>query len=251
MDSIASASPESYRSPINLVDIRNLLTQITTLEAEKVSTQSLIESYYRRLHHQLGDLLSEIAHLQNQIAARRASKTRRRSDVEAARHAHARFEQTQRTIQEALANAPTAPDTIADETELRKLYRKAVAQAHPDRFFKEPDKQKLATAFMAQLNEAYERKDLNVVRQLGQQLQDGLLFLDENSLTHTPKALQQLVERLTQRKQALEVDIQILQQQEGYKIMSQSPPEQVAHFNQLQKNLQEHLAILAQSLHTM
>ncbi|ADB40112.1 J domain-containing protein [Spirosoma linguale] len=238
-------------SPTSHLQIRLLVADIADLEAERARIQSLIDSYYRRLHHQLGDLMSEIAQLQLQLATRRASQTRRRSDAEAAHSARVRFEQTQHTVQEALANMPTEPDTAVDETELRKLYRQAVAQAHPDLFFNEPDKQKQATAFMAELNEAYERKDLTVVRKLAQQLQDGLLFLDETSLHNDPEALQQLVERLTQRKQALEADIQTLRRQEGYNIMSQSPPEQAVHFDQLQKNLQEHLAILAQSLDTL
>ncbi|WP_144035921.1 J domain-containing protein [Spirosoma fluviale] len=228
--------------------ISNLLTQLATLEAEKKRLQSLVDSYYRRLHHQLGELLTQIIQLQEQLATRRAGQTRRRSDVEAAHQARACFEQTQHRVQEALAHTPTEPDAVGDETELRKLYRQAVAQAHPDLFFTEPDKQERATAFIAQLNEAYGRKDLMGVRQLAQQLQDGLLFLDETTLHNDPEALQQAVERLTQRKQALETDIQTLRQQEGYVIMSQSPTEQAAHFDRLQKNLQEHLAILAQSL---
>lgn len=251
MNPIASASLEHYPSPISRADVRNLLAQLTTLQTEKDRIQSFIDQYYRRLHHQLGELITQTIQLQAQLAARRARQTRRRSDSEAAHHARARFDQTQRTLQEALAHTPTEPDNAADETELRKLYRQAVAQAHPDRFFNEPDKQAQATVFMTQLNEAYGRKDLMVVRQLAQQLQDGLLFLDETTLHRDPEALQQLVNRLTQRIQALEVDIHTLRQQEGYGVMARSLPEQDAHFDQLQKNLQEHLAVLAQSLDTL
>ncbi|WP_461148969.1 J domain-containing protein [Spirosoma pulveris] len=233
---------------ISFDQVQVILPQLTALEAEKVRAQSLIDSYYRRLNHQLSELLGKIAQLQVQLTTRRASQTRRRSDTEAAHQARAHFEQTQQRVQEALAHAPAEPDTVAEENELRKLYRQAVAQAHPDLFFTEPDKQERATAFMVQLNEAYGKKDWTVVRQLTQQLQDGLLFLNEATQPNDPEALRQVVERLTQRKQALETDIQALRQQEGYVIMSRSPAEQDAHFDGLQKNLQEHLAMLAQAL---
>lgn len=224
--------------------IRALQAEITALETEKARIQALIDQYYRRFRQQFGELLRQIIQLQGHLATRRAGQSRRRSDAEVANDYRARYEQTQRKLEEALAHAPAEPDAIA-AADLRHLYRQAVAVAHPDRFFNDPHRMAQATEFMARLNNAYQRQDLATVRHLAQQLQAGFLFMDDAPQTD-PHALQRWFEQLIGQKLTLEADIQALVREEAHIIMTGSPTAQNDHFDQLQKNIWQQLNELTQ-----
>lgn len=98
---------------------------------------------------------------------------------------------------------------------------------------------------MVRLNDACQRQDLATVRHLTQQLQAGFLFMDNVPQTD-PHALQRWFEQLFGQKSTLEADIQDLVREEASIVMSGNPTGQDDHFDQLQKNIRQHLNELSQ-----
>lgn len=227
--------------------IRALQAEITALETEKARIQALIDQYHRRFRQQFGELLRQIIQLQGHLATRRAGQSRRRSDAEVANDYPARYEQTQRKLEEALAHTPAEPDATA-AADLRHLYRRAVSLAHPDRFAGDPDREARATEVRIQLTAAYQREDTEAVQQLLDDLQDGLPFLDLPGAKPDAPALERMLARLTQSRNALALELAILHNSENYRIMTDDQLDLTAHFTQLEQRCLNQIELLMNQL---
>jgi len=229
-----------------LAQIQALEAQIAVLEEEKAACQYQIDRYYRLFRLHLGDLLTQTLDLQWKLSLQRSAQTGRRSDAEEAQTWRDRFEETNRAVREAVAHKPTNLDEMA-ERELRRLYRQAVTLAHPDRHINDPDHLTQANEYMVRLNDAYQRRDLKTVRELVQDLNDGRLFIPKPETTHTLEELQQIYQRLTDRQQTLQTEINKLKAGEGYQLPA-SQTDLIAHFLTLRERMQQQINHLLQQL---
>lgn len=237
--------PTIHPAKADLLDqIRALESLIGQFEEEKAACQYQIDQYYRLFRLHLGDLLTRTVELQAQLALRRAGQTGRRSDAEKARTWQDRFEQTNRAVQIAMAHKPAELDETA-ERDLRRLYRKAVTLAHPDRHVNDPEHMAQATAYMVRLNDAYQRRDLATVRQLVQDLNDGLLSIAKPETTHTLEALQQWYQRLTDQQTALKTEINRLKANDAYHLLT-SQADFASHFADLRDQMRQQISHLQQ-----
>ncbi len=225
-----------------LAQIRALEEAVAGLEVDKAGCQYQIEHYYRLLRGKVGDLLTQLLAAQLQLAQQRAGQTGRRSDAEAARGWQERLGKTNQVIQDAIAHQPVDLAETA-QPELRRLYRQAVTLAHPDRHANDPDRMAQATAFMMQLNDAYQRQDLPTVWRLVQDLTAGRLFLVQNDTTYSIDALRQWLQRLTERQQALQTEIGQLKAESAYQYMTDGT-DLTAHFARMHRELTQQLAQL-------
>ncbi len=225
-----------------LAQVRAQEDTVAQLEEEKAGCQYQIEQYYRLLRGRVGDLLTELLAVQLQLARQRAGQTGRRSDAEAARGWQERLDSTNRVIQDAITHQPVDLAETA-QPELKRLYRQAVTLAHPDRHTADPDRMAQATAFMMQLNDAYQRQDLPTVRRLVQDLTDGRLFLVRDDTTYSIDTLRQWLQRLADRQQALQAEIAQLTAESAYQYMTNGT-DLTTHFTQLHTALTQQLAQL-------
>ncbi len=199
--------------------IQTLTIELAVLEEEKRDAETLIAQYEYLIRLHLGDLILVIAQLKAQRAEQWADKSGRRSDAEQAQAFWAAYEQKIHQVSEARANPqPTLTDDA--QTELRRLFRKAAAQAHPDRFASDPDRSAAAHAFMTRLNDAYARKDLETLRKLAADLDDGLIFDTTSEQTDEVAILEKRLGRLITRKAELIAELAALHQYEGYQWMT-------------------------------
>ncbi|AKD56082.1 J domain-containing protein [Spirosoma radiotolerans] len=229
-----------------LAKIQRLESSIARLEEEKAACQYQIDQYYRLFRLHLGDLLTQTVDLQLKLALQRARQTGRRSDAEEAQTWQDRFEETNRAVQEAIAHKPTELDETAEQ-DLRRLYRKAVSLAHPDRHVNDPDRMAQATAYMTRLNDAYQRRDLTLVRQLVQDLNNGLLFMPSSETTQTLEALQGVYQRLLDRQTTLQADINQLKANDAYQQLT-SQADLMAHFTGLGEQMKQQIHHLQQQV---
>ncbi|QMW03022.1 J domain-containing protein [Spirosoma foliorum] len=225
-----------------LAQIRALEAQIALLEEEKAACQYQIDRYYRLFRLQLGDLLTQTVELQLTLSLRKAAQTGRRSDAETAKAWQDTFEKTNRAVREAVAHQPTDFDEIA-EREIRRLYRQAVMLAHPDRHVNDPDRMAQATTYMARLNDAYQRRDLTTVRQLVQDLNDGLLFITRPETNLDLEALREWHQRLVGRQAGLQTEVNHLKATEAYQCIA-NDIDLIAHFANLREQMQQQLVHL-------
>ena len=199
--------------------IRTLTIELAVLEEEKRDAESLITQYQYLIRLHLGDLILAIAQLKAQRAEQHAANSGRRSDAEHAQAFRAAYEQTTHQVREARAN-PQPVLTDDAQAELRRLFRKAAAKAHPDRFASDPDCSAAAHAFMTRLNDAYARKALKTLRQLVADLDDGLIFDTASEQTNEVDVLEKRLSRLMTRRAELTAELAALHQQEGYQWMT-------------------------------
>lgn len=244
---VRSSLPATHPAKADLLaQIRALESQIALLEEEKAACHYQIDQYYRLFRLHLGDLLTQTVELQLKLSLQRAGQTGRRSDAEEAQTWQDRFEQTNRVVQEAIAHKPTELDQTAEQ-ELRRLYRKAVTLAHPDRHVNDPDRMAQATAYMVRLNDAYQRRDLAMVRQLVRDLTDGLLFMAAPETTHSLEALQEWYQRLMDRQMTLQADITRLKADDAYHQLT-CQVDLMAHFTALRERMQQQINLLQQQI---
>lgn len=232
-----------------LTQIRALEGQMARLDEEKARCQYLIDQYYRLFRRHLGDLLTQTVDLQRQLAVRRSGQTGRRSDAEEAQSWQNRLEQTSRAVRDAIAHQPADLDEAA-EGELRRQYRQAATLAHPDRHANDPDRMAQATAYMARLNDAYQRRDLTAVRRLVQELNEGHLFSAQPEITYDLEALRQWHQRLTDRQIALQTEIEELQQDESYRRIA-GDADLTDHFAQLRHQMLQQIDHLQRQLQVL
>ncbi|GAB4049574.1 hypothetical protein [Spirosoma litoris] len=237
---VQSSLPTPHPAKADLLtQIRALEGQIALLEEEKAACQYQIGRYYRLFRLQLGDLLTQTVELQLKLSLRKSAQTGRRSDAEAAKVWQDTFEQTNRAVREAVAHRPTDFDEIT-EREIRLLYRQAVRLAHPDRHVDDPDRMAQATAYMARLNDAYQRRDLTTVRLLVQELNDGLLFMARPETTLDLEALREWHQRLVDRQAGLQTEVNHLKATEAYQLMA-NDIDLIAHFANLREQMQQQI----------
>ena len=195
--------------------ILTLEIEIAVLEEQKQQHESVLTQYQHLIRVHLGDLLTDIADLRAKIAGREALQSGRRSDTERAENLRFASEQTHRHVEEAIANPlPTLTDD--GQAELRRLFRKAAAQAHPDRFINDPIRCKQATEFMARLNAAYAQKDLDTLRRLVDELTDGRVFDTALGTISDQAVLEKRLSRLLALKAELLTQIETIEQDEAY-----------------------------------
>ncbi len=199
--------------------IRTLEMEIAILEEQKQQGESILTQYHYLVRTHLGDLLTAIADLKARIAERQAAQSGRRSDIDQAETLRQSYEQTYSHVADALANPlPTLSDE--SQTELRRLFRKAATQAHPDRFANDPVRCKQATDFMTRLNNAYAHKDLDALRQLVDDLNDGLVFDTDLDTNNDLTMLEKQRDRLLALKADLITQIAAIEQNEAYQWMT-------------------------------
>lgn len=134
-------------------DLRERLAEaeleLATLEAELAAFRS---DYMR----EVGSVMAQVLDLQAQLAERQGTSEQA---------TEARERATRSTAEAAAAPAPASPPTAG----LKRLFRDAAKQVHPDRFSADPAAQAHAEAFMKRLNAAYRAGDDGTIRDLMRQ----------------------------------------------------------------------------------
>ena len=227
-------------APNLLAQIRATQADVARLRAGKDSCQHLIRKYDQLAQTHLGTLLTRLAELQQALVIQKATQSRRRSDIDelvkSEEHRVKTFGETAQTLN------PPAPSPR------RKLYRQAAALAHPDLFAGNPERENRATEVMAQLNAAYQREDTEAVQHLLDDLQDGLPFLDLPGSEPDAPALERILARLTQSRDALVLELSVLRNSENYRIMSDGKLDLTAHFVQLEQRCVNQITMLLRLL---
>ena len=224
-----------------------LQTAIARLKAERDYVQQLIQQYDQLLNARLGVLLARLSALQQAVETSRATHSRRRSEQDTLVDW-----QPPSVAQPGFSATPPIPTPPKHDTEpapaaavsLKKLYRRAVALAHPDLFAGDTDREARATEFMGQLNAAYAREDTDAVQQLLADWEEGLPFLDLPGHEPDPQTLARIMARLTHTRDALVREIAVLRQTEAYRIMSDETINLSAHFDSLEQRCLAQIELL-------
>jgi hypothetical protein len=162
------------------IQIQWFQQQIKSLNQLYADQADVIRAWDKRLFTYAGDLLRKLFTLKTEFA-------KIRMDASQKKESKAAYEKAQKD-QEAFENEGIAfqkHEIVLDESDeklLKELYRKATGICHPDKADQsDPESIKRATEYMVAVNIAYANKDLDALKQILQDLENGA-GLKENLL---------------------------------------------------------------------
>lgn len=201
------------------LELRTLEAQVVALSQEQAETERLIQEFARRQQEALGDLLEESLRLRRLYWQRRAE---RGNATEADREAHAQAREDYadyRQSREEVERLPEAPRLDPDQqAELKRLFREACMQCHPDRVT-EADKAQ-AEALFVQVRAAYQQGDLDTLRRLHRQLKSGRPFADPATVLTEGDQLRRRVAQLRLEVERLLAILKSLRAHETYRTLT-------------------------------
>jgi hypothetical protein len=212
--------------------LENLLNRLTTQKNE----------YERQLHEfnaeyvlQLGGLLEQVLRLRCYHYARMVKEQPElRAEADEAKQQYETFKQSSFEQMQNLPNALTEEQ----KKELKRLYRKASRLSHPD-VVSDEFKQQGETIFKA-LNEAYRQQNLIRVKEIALALESGQSFGIASDTVTNKVLLRQKIELLRSRIGQTEAEIQLIKEDEAFKMLEKITDWDV-YFDDLTKKLEAEL----------
>ena len=171
-------------------EAKGLEKQIQELSNEKAELDKLIHEFSVRHNQELGELILKILQYRKQQFKDTPQQEETTKDYEEF------YNDYQTTKDEKVAIL-----TEDEQKEIKEKYRKASKLCHPD-VVDEAQKEMAHKIFM-ELNEAYEKNDLQRVTEILESLQQGKAFTSKADTANEKLALQIELERLRQRLQDL------------------------------------------------
>ena len=120
--------------------------------------------------------------------------------------------------------------------ELKQKYRKASKLCHPD--VVSEDQKELANKIFAELNAAYERNDLQRVKEILENLEQGNFFVNKSDKVNENKLLKAEIEKLRLRIKELKLEVQEIKESETYETIIGIEDWDI-YFNVTKEKLQE------------
>jgi mono/diheme cytochrome c family protein len=201
------------------LELRTLEAQVVALSQEQAEVERLIQEFARRQQATLGDLLEESLRLR-QLYWQRQAERREATDADREAHAQARDDYADyQQSREEVEQMPAAPRLDPDQqAELKRLFREACMQCHPDRVT-EPD-QAQAGALFIQVRAAYQQGDLHTLRRLHRQLKSGRPFADPVTVLTEGDQLRRRVAQLRLEVERLLAVLKTLHAHETYRTLA-------------------------------
>jgi HAMP domain-containing protein len=200
------------------LEAESLEDRISELENEKAEIEREIHEFNLRHEQELGPILEDILEIQAEKKRRRADENPDDEEAQAeAEEAKKEYEQYSRTVEE--AQEEERIDLSEEEKEkLNELHRQASKQCHPDMV--EEDRKEEAEEIFVNLQDAYERNDLDEVKRIARQVESGMAFGRKTQEIDEVEKLEEEVERLRHRAEELEEEIAALRSSDAYQRLS-------------------------------
>lgn len=187
--------------PILQQDIRQLESVLETLKND-------LRSFEHVIHSQLDRAIARMSELNNLYKAQKNAKKAKRLEQ---KKRGKNYQEPTGLILKRSSAGKEAELELSDKEELRRLYKEAVVQVHPDKIAHGGEDSKIqdATALTAELNGIYKRGDLE---ELIYFYQNVILGNSSSGNASHPKADSQLrLSSLRKKKEALEMEVTHLQ----------------------------------------
>ncbi len=205
------------------LEIRQLEHQLNAYDNEKIELEKLLSEFNYRHTKELGSYISRLLHLR---------KLSCENDPEA--YAEAVQDEAEYHEQIEIENAKTIFELDAQQRkDLKKAYRKASQICHPDRVSE--DMKEIAEQLFIQLNEAYEKNDIQTVTKILAELEQGI-FRPRSETVSEKSQLQAIITQLKFKIAQLEAEIFEMKDSEAYQTISK-----INDWNRYFDNIKEQL----------
>ena len=189
------------------MEAKSLETELNKLSNEKADLEKLIHEFGVRHNKELGELILKILKHRKTKAKGTPKETEAEEDY---KNYSQEFEVSKN---EKIANL-----TEEELIEIKKKYRKASKLCHPD--VVSEDQKELADKLFAELNAAYERNDLEKVREILANLEKGNFFVNKSDAINEKQLMKTEIEKLRIRIRELQQQVHSIKESEAYKTIS-------------------------------
>lgn len=182
--------------------------EVLRLEAELQQAEATLNAFEQAVRAQLGEQIRQIRVLTDVYKARKAAKKEKRREQ---KRRGKNYKEPQGLMKGRKEDDAPVND---DPAELKRLYREAIVQVHPDKFPAAGEAEgRQAAALTTHLNALYERGDLEALRDFHEHI------LGEQPLRHTPYVAGNATRNfLLQRKLQLTAALAALLQSQSYQL---------------------------------
>lgn len=177
------------------LEIKSLEVEINNLSDEKADLEKIVHEFGIRHNQELGKLIIKILLLRKENAKGTAQEQEAEEDYKTY---HEEFESSK--------SEKIADLTEDEQKELKSNYRKASKLCHPDLVSEE--QKDLATKLFAELSSAYERNNLEKVREILKNLERGNFFIAKSDAIYEKELLKTEIEKLRLRIKELKEQLQ-------------------------------------------
>jgi len=186
------------------LEAKSFEAKLNRLSDEKADLEKLIHEFGVRHNKELGELILKILKYRKTKAKGTPKETEAEEDY---KNYSQEFEISK--------NEKIADLSEEELLEIKKKYRKASKLCHPD--VVNEDQKELADKLFADLNAAYERNDLEKVKEILKNLEKGNFFVNKSDAINEKQLMMTEIEKLRIRIQALLQHVQSIKESDAYK----------------------------------
>jgi hypothetical protein len=200
--------------------IRVLQQEIAVLEASIEGIRKEVGAFETQLHSRLDREISRIRELTDLYKSQKQEKKARRLEQ---KKRGKNWVEPRPLPQRPLAREGSPASPAEEQQALRRLYREAVVQVHPDKLMRAgggPDRIARATALTAQLNALYKRGDLEEMLLFWEQIAGSTASLKESGGPKPPIDGALRLEALKRKKENLATQLEQLKNSYSYQVLT-------------------------------
>ena len=189
------------------LEAKSLEAELNKLSNEKADLEKLIHEFGVRHNKELGELILKILKFRKNQAKGTPEEKEAEKDYE------------DYSKEYDVSKHETIADlTEEEQLEIKKKYRKASKLCHPD--VVSIDQKELADKLFAELNAAYERNDLQKVKEILENLEKGNFFVNKSDAINEKQLMKAEIEKLKIRIRDLQQQMQLIKESDTYKTIN-------------------------------
>ena len=189
------------------LEAKILEAEVNILSNEKADLEKLIHEFGIRHNNELGELILKILGYRRKKAKGTPEESETEKDYSDYNREY-----------EANKDEKIAELTEEELKELKQKYRKASKLCHPD--VVSDEQKELADKLFAELNAAYERNDLQRVREILENLEKGNFFVSKSDTISEKQLMKAEIEKLRLRIKELKKQVEEIKESEAFKTVS-------------------------------
>src|SRR5665647_1787470 len=186
------------------LEAKSLEAKLNKLSDEKADLEKLIHEFGVRHNKELGELILKILKYRKTKAKGTPKETEAAEDY---KNYSQEFETSK--------NEKIADLTKEEQAEIKKKYRKASKLCHPD--VVSEDQKDLADKLFTELSAAYERNDLEKVKEILANLENGNFFVNKSDAVNEKQLMKAEIENLRIRIRELQQQMVLIKESDAYK----------------------------------
>ncbi len=207
------------------LEAKVLEAEVNQLSDEKADLEKLIHDFGVRHNNELGELILKILRF-------RKSKAKGTPKEAEAEKDYNEYSKEYEISKDEKINELTEEE----QKELKQKYRKASKLCHPDVVSEE--QKELADKLFAELSAAYERNDLERVKEILENLEKGNFFVSKSDAINEKQLLRAEIEKLRMRIKELKQEVHSIKESEAFETITNIEDWDV-YFKTTKEKLQE------------